>query len=188
MSKMRKGYVLTIDAVLALMFVMALLLYTVGVGMNNSIGNTERTDFKTLHFISEDAIEVLNKKGVLDDIGTEWANSGGDNSPTSVHWSNASNISKFYLSQIIPDRMGYRLMIGNDCERFERGPRELALLKGIVLKKKGEILRRPESPLSGHPDQIDATPGIKRLQFFEKLDNIVLRAKMLGQRCLIERL
>jgi hypothetical protein len=114
MPKMRKGYVLTLDAVLALMFVIALLLYTVGVGMKNSIGTTEKTDFKRLHFISEDAMEVLNKKGVLDDIGAEWANAGEDKTQDNVHWSNATNITREYLSQIIPDRMGYKLMIGND--------------------------------------------------------------------------
>jgi hypothetical protein len=114
MPKMKKGYVLTLDAVLALMFVIALLLYTVGVGMKNTIGNTEKTDFKRLHFISEDALEVLNKKGVLDEIGTEWANAGSDKVDTNVHWSNATNMTRDYLSQIIPDRMGYKLMIGDD--------------------------------------------------------------------------
>jgi len=114
---MKKGYVLTLDAILALILVMTIFLIVLGI--QSSIKSTEKTEFKRIHYISEDAIEVLNKKGVLDRIGTEWALADGNRS--SPHWINAQKIAESYLSEIIPERMGYKLLIDNDTI-YEHAP------------------------------------------------------------------
>jgi|GEM_PF-2431606 len=123
---MKKGYVLTLDAILALILVMTIFLIVLGI--QSSIKSTEKTEFKRIHYISEDAIEVLNKRGVLDQICTEWALA--DNNESSPHWINAGNIAREYLSEIIPDRMGYKLLIdGKEICNDTRIPENEAMVK-----------------------------------------------------------
>ena len=107
------------DAVMAL--VVALAVFTLILGIQNSVKNTERAEFKRIHYIAEDAVEALNKKGVLDEIGTQWALSEGNSS--SPHWVLAANLSQKYLSGLIPSGMGYKLLIDDDeIFRYEGVP------------------------------------------------------------------
>jgi hypothetical protein len=106
-SKMGKGYILTVDAVMALIIVM--LLFILIVGMQGSMKNTESTEFERLHYISEDVIEALNREGVLDQICTGWALSGGDEA--SASWADARFIANKSLSSLIPENIGYSLLI-----------------------------------------------------------------------------
>ncbi|ODS42862.1 MAG: hypothetical protein MSIBF_06235 [Candidatus Altiarchaeales archaeon IMC4] len=102
---MKKGYVMTWDAILALVFVFVLLY-----GFSNLQQNlTYETGFKKLHFVSEDALEVLNKKGVLDRIGEDWA--AAANNESSPKWGAAENLTRQYLDSIVPANMGYNLTI-----------------------------------------------------------------------------
>jgi hypothetical protein len=96
----RKGFALTLDAVISLMFVTALLL-----GMHayrfTSTSETSTSAFINLHYISEDALDVLNKQGILDNISEEW---------TSGNKSLAGNLSMQYLDLLVPPHIGYRLV------------------------------------------------------------------------------
>ena len=93
------------------------------IGVQNSIKSTEKTEFKTIHYLSEDTIEVLSKKGVPDQICAEWAMS--NNNESSAHWSNLRYVVSQYLPQMIPQRVGYALYIDgtqvyNDSSRISR--------------------------------------------------------------------
>lgn len=103
-----KGYVVILDAIIALIFV--LFVFTTFIAVYEPMfTKTSTTSFKDLHYLSEDVLDVLNKQGILDEIGTEWASANG--SVTSEHWSNATNISKENLEKLIPKNRGYRLVI-----------------------------------------------------------------------------
>jgi hypothetical protein len=106
---MKKGYVLTLDALLSLMVVMVI--YVLIMGIQSSINTTEITEFKKLHYVSEDTLQALSEKGVLDQICVQWALAEGDT--TSAYFDRARNISNSYLSEMVPPRIGYRLMINN---------------------------------------------------------------------------
>jgi len=107
---MKKGYVLTLDALLSLMVVMVI--YVLIMGIQSSINTTEITEFKKLHYTSEDTLQALSEKGVLDQICVQWALAQGDKS--SSNFDRARNISNSYLSEMVPSRIGYRLMINGD--------------------------------------------------------------------------
>ncbi|MEA3254731.1 MAG: VWA domain-containing protein [Candidatus Altiarchaeota archaeon] len=103
-----KGYVVILDALIAL--IIALLMLTTLTKLHEpTASKSSATFFKSLHYMSEDVMDVLNKQGVLDEIGTKWAAANGSNS--SGHWLNATNISRGYLDKLIPERFGYRLVI-----------------------------------------------------------------------------
>ena len=107
---MKKGYVLTLDALLALMVVMVV--YTLIMGIQTSINTTPVTEFKLLHYMSEDTMQVLSEKGVLDQVCVQWALAQGNAS--SPYFELAGNISNSYLSEMIPPRIGYNLTLNND--------------------------------------------------------------------------
>jgi hypothetical protein len=116
---MKKGYVLTLDALLSLMVVMVI--YVLIMGIQSSINTTEITEFKKLHYTSEDTLQALSEKGVLDQICVQWALAEGVTS--SPYFDRARNISNSYLSKMVPPRIGYRLMINgvqvaNDSSRL----------------------------------------------------------------------
>ncbi len=104
---MKKGYVLTLDALLSLMVVMVI--YALIMSIQTSINTTPATEFKLLHYTSEDAMQVLSQKGVLDQVCAQWALAQGNAS--SPYFNMAGNISNSYLSEIIPTRIGYKLLL-----------------------------------------------------------------------------
>jgi hypothetical protein len=103
-----KGYVLTMDAIIALIFVMGAFIAMLSLDFFNP-DETSRTAFLNLHYVSEDTLDVLNKVGVLDNIGELWSL----NDELSLE--NASNITKTNLDLIIPQNVGYTLTIDGDC-------------------------------------------------------------------------
>ena len=104
----RKGYVMTWDAILALIFVILVFMGILSMEHMRSI-NVKEVGFIELHSTAEDSIEVLNKMGVLEEIVIYWSENN-----TQL----ANDTATFYLEQFIPETMGYRLTIGNDtiCE------------------------------------------------------------------------
>ena len=102
-----KGYVLTMDAVIALIFVIGVFIAVLTLDFFNP-NETSTTAFLNLHYVAEDSMDVLNKVGVLDDIGELW--SLNDN----LSLENASNITKENLELIIPPNVGYTLAIEGD--------------------------------------------------------------------------
>ncbi len=125
---MKKGYIVVLDAIIALVFV--LVVFTAIFSTHYSkTSRTGATSFKNLHYLSEDILDVMNKQGILDQIGGEWAESNG--STNSTHWINASNISRSYLESLVPKNVGYTMTIDNDiiAENPDRIPENSATAK-----------------------------------------------------------
>jgi hypothetical protein len=102
----KKGYVMILDAIIALTLI--LMMFTVIVSVqDSSTSKISSTSFKSIHYVSEDVLDVLNKQGALDYIGTDWAAANG----SAPAWSNESNVSLQYMDKLIPRIYGYRLEI-----------------------------------------------------------------------------
>ena len=99
-----KGYVLTMDAVIALIFVIGVFIAVLTLDFFNP-DETSTTAFLNLHYVAEDSMDVLNKVGVLDEIGYGWSIS----TPESLEA--AENLSIEYMDFIIPQNVGYKLEI-----------------------------------------------------------------------------
>lgn len=103
-----KGLAVILDAFIALIFVLAI--FTIYYGLTHSkIAKTSATEFKKLHYTSEDILDVLNKANVLDIIGEEWAYA--NYSINSTHWQNASILLQGYLEKLLPENVGYEVTI-----------------------------------------------------------------------------
>jgi len=96
-----RGYVLTMDAVIALLLVMGVFIVVLTLEFFNR-EETSTTAFLNLHYVAEDAMDVLNKKDIPDEIGYEWSLG------TNESMERAGNISKEYLELIIPGNTGGR--------------------------------------------------------------------------------
>ena len=102
----KKGYAMILDAIIALTVI--LMVFSVIVSVHNSAtSKISSTSFRSIHYISEDVLDVLNKQGALDYIGTDWAAANG----SAPEWSNESNVSLQYMDKLIPRIYGYRLEI-----------------------------------------------------------------------------
>jgi len=122
----KKGYAIVLDAVFALAFALIILVGFAGYSKYSS----DEMAFKRMHYLSEDIFDTLNKQGVLDDVGEEWAAANGTTNSTS--WLSAENMSSTYLEELIPENMGYRLLIENDVlaeSNASRPPESEALSK-----------------------------------------------------------
>ncbi len=106
-----KGYVLTMDAVIALIFVLGIFIAVLNLQLFNPDEKT-KTMFLNLHYASEDSLDVLNKRGILDDIGYNWS------IYTNESLEGAENLSKYYLNLIIPKNVGYKLEIVEDGKNY----------------------------------------------------------------------
>ena len=103
-----KGYVMILDAIIAL--TVLLMVFSVVVSVHDSPQSSiSSTSFKEIHYLSEDILDVLNKQGALDEIGTYWAAANG--STTTADWSSATNVSRQYLDKLISKKYGYRIEI-----------------------------------------------------------------------------
>jgi len=113
-----KGYSIFIDAVFSLFI--TLTIFTAVVGLKYTGSSPSDISFTRLHYFSEDVFDVLNKKGVLDDIGEFWAAADGNRS--SPDFINATDISRQYLDELIPESIGYSLTIdGEEIVNNTRG-------------------------------------------------------------------
>lgn len=99
----RKGFGLTLDAIIAILFIMAISL-AISAYRFTQTTETSRSAFLNLHYVSEDVLDVMNKEGVLDQIGEYWV---------SGNTTNASGLAEEYLDTLVPQNMGYRLMFDN---------------------------------------------------------------------------
>jgi len=99
-----KGYVLTMDAVIALIFVIGVFIAVLTLDFFNP-NETSTTAFLNLHYVAEDSMDVLNKVGVLDEIGYYWSLN------TNESLEDAKTISNYYLNLTIPRNVGYKLEI-----------------------------------------------------------------------------
>jgi len=100
-KKSEKGYTLMWDSLIALSFaILALMMFY---SFNYSeYTSTSSMDFLAMHYASEDLLEVLNKKYVLDEISFAW----------SVEEDIAArDVSKRYIDNLLPKKFGYKLVI-----------------------------------------------------------------------------
>ena len=99
-NKMRKkGFVLSLDALIALSIILIFFTLILTLKFFSPL-QTSVTKFKHMHYISEDALELSSKQGILDQIGEKWATN---------HTENVSNLVKPYFDPLIPPHMGYKL-------------------------------------------------------------------------------
>jgi len=99
-----KGFALTVDAVLAMSFILTIAIALSAQRYGNVSESTELA-FVSLHYISEDALDILNKQGILDQIGEYW---------TSDNTTAANGLATEYLDLIVPQNVGYKLWIYNN--------------------------------------------------------------------------
>jgi len=99
-----------IDALVSLIFVLIVTTAILSIEYSRT-ARTESGEFTRLHYMSEDLLDVLNKKGILDEIATLWAE---NSTPGSEEMVNASNLAREYLEKILPGRVGYKLIIEGD--------------------------------------------------------------------------
>lgn len=103
-----RGIAIILDAFIALIFVLTI--FTIYYGLTHSkIAKTSSVEFKKLHYLSEDILDVLNKAGILDIVGEEWAYA--NYSTNSTHWQNASILLQNYLEKLLPENVGYEITI-----------------------------------------------------------------------------
>lgn len=124
-----KGYILTWDALLALMIVILTFATLLSLGYLNFSPGSGSASFERLHFLGEDTLDVLNKNGILAEIVSSWSqnDTGG-----------ATELADSYLKNLtlIPSRFGYRLEINNKniSERTLKTPENEITAKTNVVR------------------------------------------------------
>jgi len=106
MKMNNRGYTIVLDAIVALALTVIVFGALYGISYK---AHSPTASIRYLHHLSEDVLDSLNKRNILDAVGEEWAYAAGNAS--SVHWENATNISTEYLEKLIPPHIGYRLTI-----------------------------------------------------------------------------
>jgi hypothetical protein len=96
---MGRGYIVTVDALIALSLVVFLTLGVIGM-QHTENQKRGRSGFEALHESAENAIDTSNKQGVLEQIAYYW--SVGNESA-------AGNLTKHYFDMVVPAHAGYRL-------------------------------------------------------------------------------
>jgi len=99
---MKKGYVMTLDSVFAVMLV--LFSFFIFSFYHFNVPVTEKRYFERVHIRAEDALQVLDNKGVLEAVGYYWAKGNTES---------ARQLATKNLNAILPQRMGYQLEIGD---------------------------------------------------------------------------
>jgi len=95
---------ITWDALIALSFILFLMLGFIGLQYTD-VKTKGSSTFEHLHFVAENAMDTVNKQGVLDEVGQYWASGNA---------SAAGNLTRDSLENLIPKQMGYRLEVVTD--------------------------------------------------------------------------
>lgn len=141
----KKGYAMIMDAVLALTFMLVVFSALYGATYTKK-SEISMTSFKKLHYISEDILDVMNKQGILDQIGEEWSkNTSG---------TNATDLANQHLEVLIPPNMGYRLTIidGSDTYLIVENTSRTSEFKSLAKTHSSRLLVGYGAglPLRGH--------------------------------------
>lgn len=97
-----KGYVLTLDAIVAVIAFLIILIGFLSIQYQKPYESEGR--FERLYSITEDAIDILNKNGILEQVVFYWSEN---------NLSLANETARLYLDQILPGNTGYRFEIEN---------------------------------------------------------------------------
>jgi len=132
---MKKGYVMTLDAI----FAMLLLFFSLFIFSfyHFSIPAVDERYFEYVHMHAEDALQVLDNKGVLEDVGYHWAINDIDS---------ANKTAARYLTAILPGRMGYRMEI-NDVDITSR---DASSLRGDIPEGEASDKTKATRLISGY--------------------------------------
>jgi len=103
----RRGYVLSGDALIALVIVMFVLLGFMSLPHFRSLRASE-SGFQQIHLKTEDAMEAMSNEGKLKQISYEWVRYAHD---PEVPLDAAAAIARENLEDIMPPTVGYKLMI-----------------------------------------------------------------------------
>jgi len=115
---MRRGYAILLDSIVALTFTLVIL--TSLLGMRTTAVTSSEMTMRKLHYASEDILDVLNKRGILDQVGEEWAAANGNRSD--AHFLNATNTSIEYIEALLPPNVGYSLTIDDEVVANSSSP------------------------------------------------------------------
>ncbi len=96
-----RGYILTLDAIVAAMAFMILLIGFISMQYQTP---NESGRFERLNSLAEDAVDILNKNGILEQIVFYWSEN---------NLSLANETARLYLDQILPTNIGYSVEIEN---------------------------------------------------------------------------
>ncbi len=141
-----KGMGLILDVIFSM--VIAIFFFTAIIGLRFTGSDTSDTSFTRLHYISEDAMDVLNKKGLLDDILELYNLANGNIS--SDEYIQAQNLTKIYLDELVPGNTGYMLVI--EDETLYGNARGTDPRKAFVKTHSKRLLSGygPGEPIRGH--------------------------------------
>ncbi|HEX55526.1 MAG: hypothetical protein DRO94_04805, partial [Candidatus Altiarchaeales archaeon] len=64
-----RGYGVLADSIMAIIFLLIIVTAIFSIQFSKT-SRTEILEFRNLHYASEDALDVLNKRGILDQIAT----------------------------------------------------------------------------------------------------------------------
>ncbi|OYT54389.1 MAG: hypothetical protein B6U72_02830 [Candidatus Altiarchaeales archaeon ex4484_2] len=133
-----KGYAIIIDAVMALFIFIVVVTVMIG----PEYFRTPQSDvlsYKKLNYWADDSLDVMNKKGILDEIAYQWSMSGGNRS--SPNWTVAESLCRNYTDKLLPQSpgVGYSMLIGgmelcNSSGNINRTPESMSDTKGSASK------------------------------------------------------
>ena len=98
-----KGYAVIIDALIALAIFIIVLTVLIGTEYFRT-PQSDILDYKKLNYWADDSLDVMNKKGILDEICYNWAMAKEDKS--SDYWKNASILCNKYVNKLLPQQPG----------------------------------------------------------------------------------
>jgi len=124
---MKRGYVLTWDSLFALMLVIISITGYAMVYQYRAIRSGEE-ELQEVHYVAENALEILNKKGDLDKICNYWVRGEKEK---------ANATARRELDELIPPYMGYRLLIDgvevtNNTRVWENSSRVKTRVKRLI--------------------------------------------------------
>ncbi|MFH1835088.1 MAG: hypothetical protein ABH851_02740 [Methanobacteriota archaeon] len=112
--KGEKGYVLTWDAVIALVFVLLILAGFLSIPYFRSLSAGD-VGFERVHYVVEDVSDILDKAGPVNELGIEISKGNFSNNTelAAGEIKGASQIAKEFLDPLVPRHMGYALVVGD---------------------------------------------------------------------------
>jgi len=113
-----KGYALTLDAIIAMMAFLIILVGFMSVEYQRPYEMEDRISH--LHSTAQDAIDFLNKNGILEQVVFYWSENSNLANKTATH----------YLDQLLPENIGYRLEVeGHNISDNSRIGEDEAVIK-----------------------------------------------------------
>src|SRR4029077_5857310 len=98
--------------------------------------------------------------------------------PTGLHQRVDRALAECDPADLLDLGAGYRLVVGDDGERLDRRPRQLAGDPSLDLQSGSKIGGGAKRPAAGQPHEVDAAPGVALDQLGKQLPQIDGRIEM----------